>query len=183
MYLLEDEAQIFYKLWLSLLDYTNKKYKICPKLKELKNSKSINPQDLSPIKNKLWENKNLIDEYLNMNGHLHSKDEVEIINGWKRNIAGKFIILKHLKNYTVFMAIEDDIKLYGVIGISNPIEIMFSSSALPVCVNGVLIPFKGKIIYDSILYTHNISFGSGAKKGFNEDYRKAKVKYGISTTI
>ena len=28
MYLSEDEAQIFYKLWLSLLEYTNNKYKL-----------------------------------------------------------------------------------------------------------------------------------------------------------
>jgi len=61
MYLSKDEAQIFYKLWLSLLEYTNKKYKINPKLGKLVSAKSINPQDLMPIKNKLWEDKSLID--------------------------------------------------------------------------------------------------------------------------
>jgi hypothetical protein len=49
MYLSEDEAQIFYKLWLSLLDYTNNKYKLNPQLKKLVSPKSINPQDLIPI--------------------------------------------------------------------------------------------------------------------------------------
>lgn len=32
MYLSEDEVQIFYKLWLSLLEYANNKYKINLKL-------------------------------------------------------------------------------------------------------------------------------------------------------
>jgi len=183
MYLSEDEAQIFYKLWLSLLDYTNNKYKLNPQLKKLVSAKSINPQDLIPIKNKLWEDKNLIDEYLNMYCDLHSDDEIEIIKGFKRNIPGTYIIFKHLKKYTVFMSTQDDIKSYGVIGISNPIDLLFSSSMLPVYVDAVLLPFRGKIIYDSLIIPYNISLGSGIKKGLNQDYRESKEKYGTITTI
>ncbi|CAI3237739.1 hypothetical protein CNEO2_20182 [Clostridium neonatale] len=35
MYLSEDEAQIFYKVWLSLLEYKNKQCRINPKLRHL----------------------------------------------------------------------------------------------------------------------------------------------------
>lgn len=183
MYLSEDEAQIFYKLWLSLLEYTNNKYKLNSKIKKLVSAKSINPQDLIPIKNKLWEDKNLIDEYLNRHCDLHSYDEIEIIKGFKRNITGKYIILKHLKKYTIFMSTDDEAKAYGVIGISNPIDMMFPSYILPIYVEAVLLPFKEKIIYDSLILPYNITLGSGIKKGLNEDYKNSKEKYGIITTI
>lgn len=183
MYLSEDEVQIFYKLWLSLLEYTNNKYKINSKIKKLVSAKSINPQDLIPIKNKLWEDKNLIDEYLNMHCDLHSYDEIEIIKGFKRNIQGKYIIFKHLKKYTIFMSTDDDVKSYGVVGISNPVDMMFPSYILPIYVEAVLLPFKGRIIYDSLILPYNITLGSGIKRSINIDYKNSKEKYGIITTI
>lgn len=183
MYLSEDEAKVFYKLWLGLLEYTNKKYKMNSKLKKLVSAKSINPQDLIPIKNKLWEDKNLIDEYLDKYSDLHSYDEIEILKDFKRNIPNKYIIFKHLKKYTIFMSTDGDVKSYGVVGISNPIDEMFPSYALPIYVDAVLLPFRGKIIYDSLILPYNIFLGSGIKKGLNEEYRNSKGSYGIITEI
>ena len=78
---------------------------------------------------------------------------------------------------------EDEEKLYGVVGLSNPIEDMFHKSILPVQVKAVLVPFEGKVIYDSIILPYNISFGPGIKRRFNEQYKSYKEKYGIFTTL
>lgn len=97
--------------------------------------------------------------------YLHSYDEIEIIKGFKRNIPGKYIIFKHLKKYTIFISTDGDVKSYDVVGISNPIDIMFLSYMLPIYVDAVLLPFRGKIIYDSLILPYNIVLGSGTKKG------------------
>jgi hypothetical protein len=183
MKLTEDEAQFFYKLWTCLLDYTNKKYDVVPFLKDIKNAWTLNPQRLIPIKNKLWEDKNLINEYLYLHSGLHCKNEIEILESWKRRIEGRFIIVKHLKKYTIFMSSQNEIRLYGVIGISNPIETMFDSTGLPILVEAVLLPFGDRIIYDSLLLPFSVSFGSGAKKGISNDYKMLKEQYGIVTTL
>ena len=60
---------------------------------------------------------------------------------------------------------------------------MFPSFILPILVNAILIPFEDKIIYDSLLVPYNVSFGCGAKKGFNEEYREIKDKFGIITSL
>ncbi|WP_210406540.1 hypothetical protein, partial [Escherichia coli] len=73
--------------------------------------------------------------------------------------------------------------LYGVKGISNPIEDMFPSSSLPLYVDATLIPFAGKIIYDSLIVPYHIRFGAGIKKSVNEDYRNLKHTYGIITIL
>ena len=78
---------------------------------------------------------------------------------------------------------EEGGRLYGVIGISNPIEEMFPSARLPVYVEAVIIPYEGKIIYDSILMPYSIRFGSGMKAGLKDDYRRIKEKYGIITVL
>ncbi len=97
-----------------------------------------------------------------------------------RRIVGDFLIYKHLKNYTVFMGNDG---LYGVVGLVSPIKDVFPSFALPRYARVALLPFEGKIIYDSLLYTYNITFGSGARKRFNEEYRELKNKAGVITTL
>ncbi|MFA5385808.1 MAG: hypothetical protein WC364_14330 [Eubacteriales bacterium] len=43
--------------------------------------------------------------------------------------------------------------LYGVAGLASPIEDVFPSFDLPQYSRVTLLPFEGKIIYDSLLYT------------------------------
>ncbi|WP_419822808.1 hypothetical protein [Anoxybacterium hadale] len=46
----------------------------------------------------------------------------------------------------------------------------------------VLLPFKGKIIYDSFMSSMPIGFAEGAKATFREMYNKA-IKHGIITSL
>lgn len=183
MYLGEQDASMFYKTWLGLLEFTNQRLQIVPELTEMKNAKVLNPQEVLQIRNKLLENENLLEEYLHQYGTALTVREFELIKSWKNKVAGKFILFKHLKKYSVFMHGEKGGKLFGVLGISNPIKDMFPPERLPIYVDAVLMPYEGKIIYDSLLMPYNISFGSGAKKGFNEDYRNLKEKHGIITML
>ena len=66
---------------------------------------------------------------------------------------------------------------------ASSIEEMFPSFALPRYSKAVLLPFEGKIIYDSLLSTFNITYGSGMRKSFNEEYRELKNKAGVITTL
>ena len=43
----------------------------------------------------------------------------------------------------------------------------------------VLIPFKDKIIYDSLIMCHNIEFGPNYTKSFEEKYIEIKKEKGI----
>lgn len=180
MSLSQEDIIRFYNIWLNLLDYTNAKYKIAPKLKSLAKSSQVNPEDIFPIKNKLWNDNTVLDDIITLNPFKFSEADLSIINSWKNRISDKFILLKHLKNYSIFM---DNHNIYGVTGIVSPLDEMFPSFALPLMIDAVLIPFEGKIIYDSILIPYQISFGSGAKKDFQENYRILKNKLGIITSL
>lgn len=180
MILTETDSKRFYKIWLNLLDYTNKKYRIEPKLKNLATSMNINPQELFPIKNKLWESNLILEEVYQNNPFNFSQEDLEIVNSWCNRVEDKFIIYKHLKNYTIMMGNN---RIYGVNGIITPLEESFPSFILPIFAEAVLLPFEGIIIYDSIMMPYNISYGGGAKKAFNDNYRDLKERYGIITTL
>lgn len=40
-----------------------------------------------------------------------------------------------------------------------------------------------QVVYDSLLMPYRVSFGGGAKKGFQEEYRELKNKSGIITYL
>jgi hypothetical protein len=50
-------------------------------------------------------------------------------------------------------------------------------------VQAVLLPFKGKIIYDGLMSGYNIYFGSGIRSDLNEVYMTAKQNRRIITTL
>jgi hypothetical protein len=54
---------------------------------------------------------------------------------------------------------------------------------LPVMVEAVLLPFEGKIIYDSLIAPYKVSFGSGLRNRFNHAYRTAQELYGVKTIL
>lgn len=57
MTLSEKDGQLFYKLWLPLLDYVNNKCKVNKKLKSMANAKSLNPMEVKEVANVLWDAK------------------------------------------------------------------------------------------------------------------------------
>ena len=54
---------------------------------------------------------------------------------------------------------------------------------LPVWTETVLLPFKNMIVYDGLLSSYNISFGSGIRRELNESYKDAKQRQGIVTCL
>jgi hypothetical protein len=179
----DEDAQLFYKLWMGLLNYVNQAYGVDESLGTLTSPAEHDIGKLIPIRDKLWSETTAISEYVfNYRKHL-SEEETAILNGWKQAVAGNFIAMKHLKNYSVLMTTEASPFLYGTVGIMSKWEDMIPKEMLPVTVNCVLLPFKGAIIYDSFLRGGNIRYGSSYKKGLNDAYRSSKEQYGIITSL
>jgi hypothetical protein len=55
------------------------------------------------------------------------------------------------------------------------------STSLPLYADATLIPFAGKIVYDSLMVPYNIHFGSGIRRNLNNDYRNLKSVYGFNS--
>ena len=181
MTLNKEEVRKFFKLWFEILTFTNHKYELFPKVDVITQNLEMNIY--VTLRDKLWEDEKLLDEYLLQAGVFHTPDEIEIIQSWKRRLKGDYYLIKHLKRYSVFMNAKDDKRLYGVIGISDPIKKTLADKSLPIALKAVFLPFAGKIIYDGVFSVYPVTIGPGIKASFHEEYMQIKKESGIITTL
>ena len=188
MHLTQVEIEEFYKLWYGLVWGVNEKQKVIPHFsKPVYGTRvTVSQEDFMKIRDEMWKNPKWIDNFLKQsdNGEFTEKQRGTILSWSKNFVNGQFVIMRHLKNYSVFMQIAENepVKLYGVNGISDTFKDTCHGGT-HVMVEVVLIPFGDKIIYDTFLVTNHISFGSGTQKIFNNEYKVSKDKHGIITSL
>lgn len=180
MVLTKEDAELFYKLFFPLLNYVNNKFKINNEIPKLYYGKSADPRAIKEIANRLWENTELIDEYL-AEKQL-PEEHKNIILGWKKRISGKFIVERHLKKGTVFIQAENN-EVYLVSGIISSWEEMLCGRPLPVIMEAVLMPFGNVIISDGLVSVSNVFFGKNLRSEFKDIYLSAKKTGNIHRSL
>lgn len=165
------DADLFFKLMLSLQTYVNLKLKIIPDVDTIDEYKKLSSSEKLSVRNKLYDNIELIDSYLEENPQGLSEKELEIVKSWKQFQRGDFFIERLLKKYAIFIG---DKKVYGVLALYETFEDVLPYVRWPYYTEAVLLPFKSKIIYDGLLQGHNIIFGGGIKSNLKETYMAAK---------
>ena len=70
-----------------------------------------------------------------------------------------------------------------MLALHDPFQDIFYLAQLPLRVKAVLLPFKGKIVYDGLLQTYNILFGRGISTELKEVYMAAKQNGRIIETL
>jgi hypothetical protein len=190
MSLTEEEITFFFKLYHNLLWKVNENNKIIPSFIKANYPVSrfpmidaetpVSMDDFLKLRSQLWDNRKLIDEFLeDKDNGIENDEEREIISDWRKfTVKDSFVVIKHHEKYSVFMSSEGPTKLYAVHGISDPIEylLMFKT---PVYLDAILIPFKGIIIWDGIVVQSKISFGPGITSSLNKQYKELKAEQGI----
>ncbi len=178
----------FYKLWYKLIYWINENYKITAPFPVPVYGQKVDEEPFIVIREKLWDNPFYIAKFLASNAADDLNEaERKTLSGWNSKfMKGKFIIHKHLADYSVFQLIEPTSageKLYGVRGITNSIEDVLDEKALPLIVDAVLLPFNGEIVYDTFLAPYYISFSGNMKKSFAKFYKETSHSNGIITSL
>lgn len=150
----KSDAKLFYKIFFGLLEFTNKKYKINEHIK-IYNQHGINPYEIKDIVEKFWENKEaIVLEFCFANPYKFNKEELTITREFKQGIRSMYIIAKYELEYTAFMTKD---RIYMVKGINDNIDNIIPYTELPYVTYTTIIPFKGNLIYDSMLLGAEIS--------------------------
>jgi hypothetical protein len=168
MKLKREDTDLFYRLYWSLLFYVNRKYSVIKDLKE-PILMDENPRKVVELTEILYSNMEHIDSFVLENPFNFNNEELDIIRGWKKHLKGKFLIVAHLKKYSVFMTNDKESMVYGVLGLYDEIEDIVPLF-IPSYVNTVLLPFKGQIIYHGFIMSYNINIVGG--KAHNIVYTK-----------
>ena len=182
MKLSNEDVELFYSLYHSILVYANKKFNMIKGIDSPHDLKKYPVEEINNIRDVLYKHPELINSFVAENPLDFSANELKIISGWNDFVKGKFLIFRHLKNYTIFLDADNPPKAYGVTALNTTFEEMVGSH-LPVMVEAVLLPFNDKIIYDSIFSPYSITFGGGIRRSFNDVYQEAKSRFGIITSL
>ena len=181
MKITDKDAELYFRLMLCLHNYVNQQMKVIPKVKTIEEYACLENAEKMELRNTLWRNPGLIDSFVLENPYSLPEEELDIVRKWRRFVSGTFSISRYLTKYAIF--IGEDTKVYGVLGLFDSLEDLHPRSRLPIMTKAVLLPFKGKIIYDGILNYYNITFGGGIKSSLREQYMVAKQNDRIITTL
>ena len=170
----EKESKLFYKLYFALLEFTNQKYKINPNYKIYKQH-GINPQEITDIIDMFWKNKNLIIlEFCIVNPYKFTKEEIKLLDGFKKGIHDSFVLVQYERDYTLLMK---DGKIYMVKGLNDNIDNIITYDKLPCFVETSLIEFNGNIVYDGIISSFPVKFGMNFIKTVEKEYKESMKYY------
>lgn len=173
MTLSAEDGQLYYKLWLRLLEYVNDKFHIVSNIQNMSDAKTLNPNDVKKIADKMWDNVSLIDMYLSECASDIQPEHRDIIRSWKRRIRGRFLLERHLKSGSIFISLDDE-QVYLVSGIISSWKEMFSYAPMPLIIEAVFMPFKDVIISDGLVMPYNLYVGRNMASDFKDLYMSAK---------
>jgi len=172
MKLSEQEADLFFELTWALQVFVNQRLQVLPDVKTLDDYIDLSMEEKMQVREVLYENIELIDAFVEENPRQFSQDKLDIVSKWKQFVEDKFSLERMLKKYAIFIASDD--KVYGVLALHDAFQDIIHPGNLPVYLKTVLLPFKGKIVYDGVLQGYNIYFGRGIATGLKETYMAAK---------
>ncbi len=173
MVLSTDDSQLFYKLFLPLLDYVNRKYVISSKLRPMSGPSGLDIKIVKEVANRMWDDVSVIDEYLIAAADVIPQEHQNIIRGWKRRIRGKFVLERNLKRGSIFISMDDE-QVYQVSGITSSWGELFYGVPLPILMEATFIPFKDVIISDSVVIPSSVVIGATMARGLKDNYMTAK---------
>lgn len=181
MKLPKNETDRFYRLFRNVCQFVNENEKIYPGLDDLRTAEFLNQDVMYVLSEDFFSSPELIDEYVRSNPDHLAEEELEIVESWKTNIHDRFLIERILKKGA--MLIGSNEMVYQMVGLVSDPEELFGNRPLPVMIETTLIPYKGKIIYPSVLSVMPVTFGPGIRANLKEIYLDAKNHGEIITNL
>jgi hypothetical protein len=178
-----DDVEIFYQIHASLLSFVNQRHQLFPGLDTAEELEDFaNPEQIQELREVCYGNLDLLDDFIAANPDHLPAGHLEIARTWHHLKQDTFILFRYLKKYTIFLEDERPPKAYGVLGLRSDFDEIISMRP-PVMVEAVLLPFRDKIIFDGLIQTYRIRLGGNIRRRLNGDYRHAKERFGIITSL
>lgn len=183
MLLAPKDLALLFRLHRSLMFFVNQQLHVLPQpVADPEKYSSLPPASRFKVHDALLKHMDLIPAFVDANPAHLARGELDIVASWRHLVHGRFYIFRELTNYTVFLSAETPSVAYGVLALSQPFDELVGPH-LPAMVQATLLPFKDQIVYDGLLSTFNIFFGPGIRRSLNEDFKEAKARRGIVTSL
>lgn len=177
-----EDSRTFFRLFIPLLQFTNHKFEINEYLDEDLREGHPYIEDLKEVADRLWQNTDTIDEFVEANENKLSPEERSLLESWRYPVTGQFILERHLAKGSIFIESKKG-TVYLVKGLTDPWSVMFADRTPPILLRTTLIPFRDCIISDGLTSVHNLFFSTGARNDFKDVYMYAKQNGKILSSL
>jgi hypothetical protein len=118
-----EDGKRFYELYAALLSFANRKLEVSPmQFSDAREYTVAPPEARVAIRNALFAQRELIDEFVHDNPMKLEAVDLAIIATWKNAVVGNFYVMRYLKKYTVFLLSDGSPKkVFGVLGLADPL--------------------------------------------------------------
>lgn len=172
MLLSREDAALFYRAWWPLLEWVNAERKLVPQLWQPTPQRPYPVQAAITVRNAIWADDALLDQFLATGAGELAEAERALIASWKHRVSRSFIVLKHLKKHSIFIADE---RVYEVLGLYSPLEDIITP--VPKVVETTLLPFGDRIVCDGLVLSPGIALTSGPniRRELQQTYADARA--------
>jgi hypothetical protein len=178
-----EDVDLFFRLHWSLMFFVNQRLKVINEMVATPEAYSqLAPETRIKVHKALLDHRDLIDAFADENPFHFDEADLEIVRSWKHLVSGTFYAYRQLRSYMVFLSSTEPVVAYGVVALFDPFEIVIGPY-LPRMIETTLLPFKGRIVYEGLATSYNITFGAGIKRRLDESYKEAKARHGIVTSL
>jgi hypothetical protein len=175
-----DQVEHFYAIWKPLIVFVNERLRLEPGLPSGGGAGSWDPQKVYTVREALWADDALREAFIAENPARLSPADLAIVDSWRHRVAGTFCIFRHLRKHSLLMK-DGPTEVYAVLGLASALDEVVPFT--PCYAKAVLLPFEGRIIYDSLVVPYNVYLGPGIRRDLAELYRDAKERGAIITAL
>lgn len=178
----EQDATLFHRLYQSFLVYAAQQTGMAPAVRTPEDLPALAKEKIMKIRDECHRSQDLLERFCQSNPFGFTPEEVESVRLWKHHLKGTFFVVRLTKEGALFLDEGKDGKAYLVQPLLSAFEELLPFRP-PVRVDAVLLPFKGRVVYDGLLRTHQIYFGGVMSRSIRASCDDAIVKYGMVRSL
>ena len=176
MILNDEQNDRFFDTMDSLLYYVNERFRVVEGF-SLDFATALDDVKGSLVARTLWDNVEIIDEFVRDNPHHLSQRHLQTALGWKNALPGLYTLVRYQSGRAVLMG---EAGVFSVCGVTY--ELDGEIGPAPAYVELVLLPFDDLIVYDGFLQAYDTEGTPAELQRIQDEFENRCAQGGITLT-
>lgn len=175
MILNDEQNERFFDTMDSLLYFVNERFRVVEDF-TLNYDNLLGDVKASLVNQALWENVEIIDEFVRENPYHLPQRCLDVALGWRNALPGLYALVRYQGGCAVLMG---EAGVFSVSGVTFELEQEIGPA--PAYVQTVLLPFDDRIVYDGFIQSYDTN-GKADQLGIQDEFENRIAQSGIATT-
>ena len=175
MVLNDEQCGRFFDTMDSLLMYVNDRFRVVEGF-TLDYDTQVGDMKAALVARALWENVEIIDEFVRENPHRLPRRCLDTALAWKNALPGVYTVVRYQGGRALMM---NDVGVFSVGGVT--LELEGEIGAVPAYVEIVLLPLDDQVVYDGFMQVYDIGGAAGEATRIQDDFESRCARGIVST--